>query len=73
MFAPGAIACAVSTSSATSSAHALLSSWPVPLLLDGGAFVAGEPCNDSWLNFGMPGAHATPASPHIGGSPNVWS
>ena len=33
MFAPGAIACAVSTSSETSSAHALLSSWPVPLLV----------------------------------------
>src|SRR3954452_22424174 len=72
MFAIGAIACAVSTSSATSSAHALLSSCPVPLLVDGGAFVAGEPCSDSWLNFGMPGEHVTPSSPHIGVSPNAW-
>src|SRR5438874_10918377 len=47
MLAPGAIACDVSTSRATSSAHALLSSWPVPLLVDGGATVAGEPCRDS--------------------------
>src|SRR4051812_16026715 len=64
MFAPGAIACAISTSSATSSAQALLSSWPVPLLFDGGAFVAGEPCSESSLYFGMPGWHVTPSSPH---------
>src|SRR5947208_2547573 len=72
MFAPGAIACDVSTSSATSSAQALLSSWPVPWLVDGGAFVAGEPCSVSSLNFGMPGAHVTPSSPHICASPNAW-
>jgi len=72
MLAPGAIACEVSTSSATSSAHALLSSWPVLLLLDGGAFVAGEPCSVSSLNFGMPGAQVTPSSPHIDASPNAW-
>src|SRR3954451_11009987 len=72
MFAPGAIACVVSTSSATSSAHALLSSWPGLLLFDGGALVAGDPCTDNWLNFGMPAVQVTPSSPHIGGSPNVW-
>src|SRR3954453_20580149 len=72
MLAPGAIACAISTSSATSSAQAALFSWPVPLLLDGGALVAGEPCSESSLNFGMPAAHVTPSSPHIEGSPNVW-
>src|SRR5947207_3501159 len=55
MFAPGAIACDVSTSSATSSAHALLSSWPVPWLLSGGAFVAGELWSSSSLNFSSPG------------------
>src|SRR2546423_1747603 len=41
MFAIGAIACDVSTSSATSSAHALLSSRCVPL--PGCGFVSGEP------------------------------
>ena len=43
MFAPGAIAWAVSTSSATSSAQADLSSWPGPCFCDGGALVAGDP------------------------------
>src|SRR4051794_5073423 len=73
MFAPGATACAVSTSRATSSAHALLSSWPGLLLLDGGALVAGEPWRWNCENVGMPGAHVTPSSPHIAGRPNAWS
>src|SRR5215468_6736795 len=71
MFAPGAIACATSTSSETSSAHPVLSSWPGPLLVGGGAFVAGDPCNESWLNLGMLEAQVTPSSPHIDGRLNA--
>ncbi len=53
MLAPGAIECAVSTSSETSSAHAVLSSCPVPL--PGCGLVAGDPCTARRLNVGMPG------------------
>src|SRR5580765_750395 len=70
MFAIGAIACDVSTSSATSSAQALLSSWCVPF--PGCGFVAGEPLIASSLNFGIPAAHVTPSSPHIGWRLNAW-
>ena len=70
MLAIGAIACDVSTSSATSSAQALLSSRCVPF--PGCAFVSGEPLIASSLNFGMPDVHVTPSSPHIGCSPNAW-
>src|SRR5205823_644858 len=70
MLAPGAIACAVSTSSETSSAQADLSSWPVPL--PGCGLVAGEPCRCSWLKVGMPEAQVTPSSPHIPGRLKAW-
>ena len=71
MLAPGAIACAVSTSRDTSSAQALRSSWPGPLLVGGGATVAGAPCRCSTLKVGMPVAQVTPSSPHIDGRPNA--
>jgi hypothetical protein len=73
MLAMGAMACEVSTSSATSRAQADLFSCPVPLLLDGGALVAGEPCRWNSLKVGMPAAQATPSSPHIGCRPKAWS
>src|SRR5712692_3167633 len=66
MLAWGAIACDVSTSSDTSSAHALLFSCPVPLDVGGGAWVAGAPNRCSSLKVGMPAAQVTPSSPHIG-------
>ena len=71
MLAIGAMACAVSTSSETSSAHALRSSWPVPFDVGGGASVDGEPCTCRTLKLGMPAAQVTPSSPHIGCRPNA--
>src|SRR5690349_18556846 len=73
MFAPGAIACETSTSSATSSAHADLSSCPGFFAEEGGAFVAGEPWIASCLNHGIPGVQVTPSSPHNGAIPNAVS
>src|SRR3954447_4558316 len=71
MLAPGATACAHSTSRATSVAQALRSSWPGLWFLEGGALVAGEPCSDSVENFAMPGVQATPGSPQRCGRPNA--
>src|SRR5947207_12956159 len=73
MLAPGAIECAHSTSSETSSAQALWFSMPVPLLLGGGAFVGGLPWSASVSKVGMPAVQVTPASPHLCCSPNAVS
>ena len=42
-------------------------------VVPGGAFVAGEPCRASSLNFGMPDVQVTLSSPHIGWMPNALS
>src|SRR5438445_12666777 len=70
MFARGAIECAHSTSSETSSAQRLCASWPVPLLVGGGGVAGGLPWILKVSKVGMPGLHATPVSPHMCGRPN---
>src|SRR5207247_252699 len=70
MFAAGAVACAHSMSSDTSSAQRLCASCPVPLL-GGGGTGDGDPCTFRTLNQGIPVVQVTPVSPHRCGSPNA--
>src|SRR5690349_448836 len=76
MFARGAVACAHSTSSATSSAHRLCASCPVPLF-GGGGVGEGQPWKQTMSNRGDCDAEQFadgslgPVSPHMCGSPNA--
>ena len=63
---PGAIACAVSTSRATSSAQALLSSLAGALAPAAAPWSPASPSEWQSVNVGMPGVQVTPSSPHMG-------
>ena len=65
MFAPGAIECTHSTSSAVSSAQMLRVCDPVPLDPGGGAFTTVLPSKNSCWNVGMSPVQVTPGSPHM--------
>ncbi len=49
----------------------MLFSWPVPLLVDGGACTGRFPWS-SRLMVAMPGWHVTSGMPHMSGNPNCW-
>ena len=76
MFAPGAVACAHSTSSATSRSQRLWYSSPVPLF-GGGGVGDGQPWKQTMSNRGdvvdeqLPAGVLGPVSPHRCGRPKA--
>src|SRR5215469_423041 len=69
MFAPGAIACAHSTSRAVSTDHASRACEPVPLLFGGCAFTSVLPFQNTCWKVGIPAVQVWPGSPHMCGRP----